>query len=107
MAQIIDENDAKIKSLLKEYFRFIEDKEINRIDEDKMKKKSMKFKKGKKDEKEATVKENPPRDHVNMVIQEYINMKFIDDALGLADNPQDCGMDATQFLNGYQKTFKA
>ena len=57
MGQVIEENDAKIKSLLKEYFRFMEDKEVSSIDEEKMKKKLMKFKKGKKDENEATVKE--------------------------------------------------
>ncbi len=57
MGQVIEENDAKIKSLLKEYFRFMEDKEVSSIDEEKMKKKLMKFKKGKKEENEATVKE--------------------------------------------------
>ena len=67
MAQIIEENDEQIKVLLKEYFNFLRDKELNKIDEERSRRKSMKFKKF-KIEKEAMDKEKLPKDHVNMVI---------------------------------------
>lgn len=35
MALVIEKNDNSIRALLKEYFRLIDDKEINRVDEEK------------------------------------------------------------------------